>query len=74
MYELEYGALRSGMPSQRGRRLEPGLEAIQQIPFDSDAAIAAANIRIDLEAVLVTNNTEEFSRVAGLRVTDWRSQ
>ena len=94
VYELEYGTLRSGVPGRRRRALERGIGSIQRIPFDSDAAIAAANIRIGLErkgmtigpldlliagtalsraAVLVTDNTEEFSRVAGLRVTNWRS-
>jgi tRNA(fMet)-specific endonuclease VapC len=94
VYELEYGALKSGMSDQRRRDLERGLGHIQHVPFDSEAAIASAKIRIELGkrgltigpldlliagtalsrgAVLVTNNTAEFSRVAGLRVTDWRS-
>ena len=94
VYELEYGALRSGLPARRRRELERGLGYIQRVPFDSEAATASAKIRIELErqgltigpldlliagtalsrgAVLVTNNTVEFSRVAGLQVTDWRS-
>jgi tRNA(fMet)-specific endonuclease VapC len=94
LYELEYGALRSGLPDRRRRELERGLGSIQRAPFDSEAAIASAKIRIELErqgltigpldlliagtalsrgAVLVTNNITEFSRVPGLRVTDWRS-
>jgi len=94
VYELEYGALRSGLPDWRRRELERGLGYIQRVPFDSKAATASAKVRIELErqgltigpldlliagtalsrgAVLVTDNTVEFSRVAGLQVTDWRS-
>jgi tRNA(fMet)-specific endonuclease VapC len=36
---------------------------------DNDAAIAAHALTAD--CVLVTNNTREFSRVAGLRYEDW---
>ena len=48
-YELEYGTLRSKFPSRRRRELEEGLKHIRHVPFDSDAAVAAANIRIELE-------------------------
>jgi tRNA(fMet)-specific endonuclease VapC len=49
VYELEYGTLRSKLPARRRRLLEAGLEQIQQIPFDSAAAMAAARIRVELE-------------------------
>jgi tRNA(fMet)-specific endonuclease VapC len=94
VYEIEYGTLRSRLPANRQRQLEEGLKSIRRVPFDSEAAMAAARIRVDLEkrgmaigpidiliagtalslgALLVTNNTAEFSRVPGLRVADWRS-
>jgi tRNA(fMet)-specific endonuclease VapC len=49
VYELEYGTLRSKFPARRQRELEAGLEQIQQVPFDSAAAMAAARIRVELE-------------------------
>lgn len=49
LYELEYGTLRSKFPSRRRRDLEEGLAHIQRIPFDSQAAMAAARIRAELE-------------------------
>ena len=49
VYELEYGTLRSQIPARRRRELEAGLAHIQQVPFDSAAARAAASIRIELE-------------------------
>ncbi len=48
-YELEYGTLRSGMPERRRRQLEIALVSIERIPFDTNAAIAAARVRIGLE-------------------------
>jgi tRNA(fMet)-specific endonuclease VapC len=90
-YEIEYGTLKTG--SQRRRVIVAQLlAAIQQIPFDREAAIESARNRIDLKArglpigpidlliagtavsggaVLVTNNTKEFSRIKGLRLSDW---
>ena len=49
LYELEYGTLRSKFPARRRRDLEEGLAHIQHIPFDSEAAMAAARIRVELE-------------------------
>jgi tRNA(fMet)-specific endonuclease VapC len=49
VYELEYGTLRSKFPARRRSVLEEGLKNIQHVPFDSDAATAAARIRIELE-------------------------
>ncbi|MBZ5627224.1 MAG: type II toxin-antitoxin system VapC family toxin [Acidobacteriia bacterium] len=49
VYELEYGMLRSKFPSRRRCELEEGLKHIQHVPFDSDAAMAAASIRVELE-------------------------
>lgn len=90
-YEIEYGTLKIG--STRRRALVSALLAgLHQVPFDTEAAMESARIRIDLEArgsligpidlliaglalsraaVLVTNNTKEFSRVRGLRLADW---
>jgi tRNA(fMet)-specific endonuclease VapC len=90
-YEIEYGALKTGS-SRRREIVSQLLAGIQQIPFDREAALESARIRIDLEArglpigpidllvagtalsrgaVLVTNNTKEFSRIKGLRLSDW---
>jgi tRNA(fMet)-specific endonuclease VapC len=49
VYELEYGTLRSKLPARRKREIEAGLEQMQQVPFDSAAAKAAASIRVELE-------------------------
>jgi tRNA(fMet)-specific endonuclease VapC len=90
-YEIEYGTLRIGS-SRRRTVVSELLNALNQVPFDRQAAREAAGIRIDLEsrglsigpidlliagtavsrgATLVTNNTREFSRVTGLRLSDW---
>jgi tRNA(fMet)-specific endonuclease VapC len=50
LYELEYGTLRSQFPTRRRRQLQDGLQYIQHVPFDSNAARAAANIRVELES------------------------
>ena len=49
MYELEYGTLRSKFRGRRRSVLEAGLQHIQHVPFDSEAAMAAARIRFELE-------------------------
>jgi tRNA(fMet)-specific endonuclease VapC len=95
LYEIEYGTLRSKLSARRRNELERGLTHMTHLPFDSEAAVAAARIRFELEkrgamigpldvliagtalsrgALLVTNNVDEFSRVPGLRVADWRGQ
>lgn len=93
VYELEYGTIRSG-GTWRRKHLDAVLAGLIHVPFDSDAAMAAARIRFDLEtrgasigpldlliagtalsrgATLVTNNVQEFSRVPGLHVVDWKT-
>ncbi len=90
-YEIEYGTLKLGSSLRRAVVSEL-LSSLDQVPFDREAAIESARIRIDLEArglpigpidlliagtaasrgaVLVTNNTKEFSRIKGLRIADW---
>jgi tRNA(fMet)-specific endonuclease VapC len=90
-YEIGYGTLKI-VPSRRRELASEVVANLLQIPFDQDAALASARIRIDLEArgaligpidlliagtavsrsaLLVTSNTKEFSRVKGLRVSDW---
>jgi tRNA(fMet)-specific endonuclease VapC len=49
VYELEYGTLRAKLGARRRRELEAGLQYIQNVPFDSAAAMAAARIRVELE-------------------------
>jgi tRNA(fMet)-specific endonuclease VapC len=91
VYEIEYGTLKAG-PSRRREIVAQLLGGVQQIPFDREAALETARIRIDLEtrgapigpldlliagtavsrgAILATNNTKEFSRIKGLRLSDW---
>jgi tRNA(fMet)-specific endonuclease VapC len=91
VYEVEFGTLKHGSPHRRAVIAEL-LANIDQVPFDGEAALESARIRIDLEArgmtigpmdlviagtavsrgaVLVTNNTKEFSRIKGLRLADW---
>ena len=48
-YELEYGTLRSKFPARRRHDLEQGLAQIQHVPCDSQAAMAAARIRVELD-------------------------
>lgn len=93
LYELEVGSLRAG-GSRRRTAIEKGLRGFEIVPFDADAALHAARIRVQLEtvgipigpldiliagtalsrnALLVTNNTKEFSRIKGLRLADWRA-
>jgi tRNA(fMet)-specific endonuclease VapC len=50
VYELEYGTLKARFSSARRKALAGGLEAIRRIPFDQQAALAAARIRVELEA------------------------
>jgi len=50
-YEIEYGTLRAKLSARRRRELLNVVGSLQQIPFDSTAAIAAASIRIELEKV-----------------------
>jgi tRNA(fMet)-specific endonuclease VapC len=90
-YEIEYGTLKIGA-SRRREIVSRLLASIQHVPFDDEAALESARIRVDLEArglligpmdlliagtavsrgaVLVTNNTKEFSRIKGLRLSDW---
>lgn len=49
VFELEYGTLKATGAGRR-RRLESVLNDLQQVPFDSAAALAAARIRVHLEA------------------------
>lgn len=53
-------------------RLRAALERSGRMIGPLDTLIAAQAIR--LGAVLVTHNTEEFSRVPGLRCEDWQSR
>ena len=55
----EYGLIRAGL-SHQGNIIGPNDLLI--------ASIAKAH-----DVVLVTNNTDEFSRVAGLRMVDWQT-
>lgn len=90
-YEILYGMLKHGTPRRQvlGSEL---LAHVEQVPFDLQAALESARIRVELEArgltigpmdlliagtalsrnaTLATNNTKEFSRIRGLRLSDW---
>jgi tRNA(fMet)-specific endonuclease VapC len=91
VYEIEYGTLKI-VSSRRRSIVDQLLAGIDQVPFDNQAALESARIRVDLEtrglaigpldlliagtavsrgATLATINTREFSRIKGLRLTDW---
>jgi tRNA(fMet)-specific endonuclease VapC len=48
-YEIEYGTLKIGAP-RRQAIVEQLLAQFKQVPFDHEAALETARIRIDLEA------------------------
>ena len=50
LFELEYGILRSTRPDLQRRGIDTALRAYQVLPFDANAAKAAAQIRHTLEA------------------------
>jgi tRNA(fMet)-specific endonuclease VapC len=53
-------------------RIRAGLEQVGRTIGGNDLLIAAIAIANDL--TLVTHNTREFSRVAGLRLEDWEAE
>ncbi|MBN3899113.1 MAG: type II toxin-antitoxin system VapC family toxin [Nostoc sp. NOS(2021)] len=92
VFELQVGIKKSTSPAKRTQQLQQLLSRVNLVPFDYDAALAAATIRtqldkqgtpigpmdiliagiaIALQSTLVTHNVNEFSRVAGLAITDW---
>ena len=48
-YEMDYGTLKTGS-SRRREIVSQLLAGLQQIPFDGEAALESARIRIDLES------------------------
>jgi tRNA(fMet)-specific endonuclease VapC len=92
LFEQQVGIAKSTSPAKRTQQLQQLLSRVNLVPFDREAALAAATIRAQLEqqgtpigsmdvliagtalslqATLVTHNVSEFSRVAGLAITDW---
>jgi tRNA(fMet)-specific endonuclease VapC len=92
LFELQVGIAKSTAPAKRTQQLQPLLSRVNLVPFDRDAALAAATIRAQLEqqgtpigpldvliagvavsrqAMIVTRNVGEFSRVVGLSIVDW---
>lgn len=92
LFELKVGIAKSASPVKRTQQLQQLLSRVNVVPFDRDAAFAAATIRAQLEqqgtpigqidvliagatvalqAILVTHNVNEFSRVSGLAIADW---
>ena len=49
LYELEYGTLKARFSGSRRKTLATGLMAIPRMPFDEEAALAAARIRVELD-------------------------
>jgi tRNA(fMet)-specific endonuclease VapC len=50
IYELEYGSLKARFSARRRSMLHYGMRQIEHVPFDGQAALEAAKIRIQLEA------------------------
>lgn len=93
VYEIEVGTIRSKQTGKRRRILSELFQEIEVVPFDTGAALAAAKIRCELEAlgegigpldtliagiavsrgaILITSNVNEFKRIKGLRIEDWK--
>lgn len=94
IYELHTGIERCKNPAKERMCVETFLAPLPIVSFDQDAAIMAARVRRQLEAIgqiigpydlmlaghalvlgltLVTHNTNEFRRVAGLVLEDWQA-
>ncbi len=92
VFELEYGANRSGRYETLMTIIQAFLRNVEILPFTVEAAHHSGKIRNELErqgktigaydlliaghaqatnAVLVTNNVREFSRVKQLNVENW---
>lgn len=67
------------------KRVEDFISRLEVLSYDNEAAMHYGDIRADLGVndlhvagharsrglIVVTNNTKEFARVEGLRITDW---
>jgi len=62
--ELFYGAFKSPRPIENLALLDRIFSRFVSLPFGDDAARRYG-------AILVTHNTAEFSRIAGLTLDDW---
>jgi tRNA(fMet)-specific endonuclease VapC len=93
LFELQYGAAKSARPDRNAERIVDFLAGpIEVLPFDSEDAEEAGDIRAALErmgtpigpydllvaaqarrrdALLVTANGREFTRVPRLEFEDW---
>ncbi|MBD2293403.1 type II toxin-antitoxin system VapC family toxin [Anabaena sphaerica FACHB-251] len=49
LFELQVGIAKSTSPAKRTQQLQQFLSRVKVIPFDRDAALAAATIRAELE-------------------------
>lgn len=49
VYELEYGTLNSRLSASRRKQLDSVLRNLKHVPFDTNAALSAAQIRLELE-------------------------
>jgi tRNA(fMet)-specific endonuclease VapC len=49
LFELQVGIAKSTSPAKRTQQLQQLLSRVNLVPFDSDAALAAATIRAQLE-------------------------
>jgi tRNA(fMet)-specific endonuclease VapC len=57
VYELEYGSLKARFSAKRRDILRHGMEQIEHVPFDTDAALETAKIRIQLERQRASHRT-----------------
>jgi len=49
LFELQVGIAKSSSPAKRTQQLQQLLSLVNLVPFDQDAAVAAAEIRAQLE-------------------------
>ncbi len=49
VYELEVGIAKSARPAKRRRQFDEMLDSVMVLPFERDAAVAAADVRAALE-------------------------
>lgn len=76
---------KSSLPEKNMKRVEDFISRLEVLSYDNEAAMHYGDIRADLGVndlhvagharsrglIVVTNNTKEFARVEGLRITDW---
>ncbi len=94
-YELYVGVAKCARPEEERPKVQKFLSTVKRLTVNFSSAIAAANIRADLERrgemigpydillagqaqalglTLVTANTNEFTRIPGLKIENWEKK